>query len=568
LPSLGFTVERIAATGHALLRLDAPVSHQAALRIAASLGLRPGVRYAEPVGRVVVQKVPDDAQLPAQWALGQGAAGINATEAWDITSGGPVTVAVIDTGILPHPDLSGKILPGYDFVSDPDSARDGDGRDADATDPGDASTADDECGAKRSSWHGTFVAGIVAAATNNGIGVAGVSWGARILPVRVLGKCGGTFEDVVDGILWAGGVPVADAPANPYPARILNLSLGGETGGCPDYVQEAIDLVIARGAIPVIAAGNVHGDVYDESPAGCGGVIAVTAIDRDGDLASYSNAGAKADLGAPGGDASAAPTQTLVLGLRNAGTDRAGAFTYGYGAGTSFAAPHVAGVLALMLTRNPGLTYGQMLNILFDSARSYRLGTRCSQLSAGCGAGIVDANSALLATPDLHGLSSAPDLVTVVEFLNRDLQHYFMTASPVEIDAIDAGLAGTGWSRTGYAFRTVPITGAEEVMRPVCRFYGRPGSGPNSHFYTASAAECALLQVAGSAWMFEGWVFGVDLPQDGRCRPGYKPLYRAYNQRAFANDANHRYLIDIYEYIRMQQRGWLPEGVVMCIVND
>jgi len=564
--SIGYTVERITATGHALLRLDTPVDYAKAVEYAATLGQRAGVRYAEAVGRAVALRTPNDSQLNDQWSLSNVDAGINAAAAWEITTGGPVTVAVIDTGVLPHPDLAGKILPGYDFISDPATARDGDGRDPDATDPGDASTADDACGARRSSWHGTFVSGIIAAATNNGLGIAGVSWGAKILPVRVLGKCGGTFDDVIDGMLWASGAPVDGVPSNPHPARILNMSLGAETGGCPAFMQEAIDMVIARGALPVVAAGNSLTDVYDEAPAGCGGVVSVAALGRGGDLASYSNSGIKADIGAPGGDNSALPTQSLVLGLRNAGSDRAGAFAYGYGAGTSFAAPHVAGVLALVLTRNPDLSPGQMLNILIASARAYRQDTRCGAPAgnAACGAGLVDAAAALQMTP-LPGSAQPADLVNVVEFYNSTLAHYFMTASPLEMDSIDRGVAGPGWKRTGFSFRSFAVNGAPLVAYPVCRFYG---VGPNSHFYSALPAECANVLSASPGWTFEGWAFGAGLPEAGICRAGYKPVYRAYNGRGAVDDANHRYLIDPFEYVAMQQQGWQPEGVVMCAVND
>jgi serine protease len=568
--SAGYTVERMLATGHALLRLDAPVSLAAATALAASLSKQTGVVYAEAVGRAVALRVPDDPEYVKQWGLSNVVSGINAPAAWDVTTGAPVTVGVIDTGILQHPDLAGKILPGFDFISDPDAARDGNGRDSDPTDPGDASTDQDECGAQHSSWHGTFVSGIIAAAANNGTGIAGVSWSAKILPVRVLGKCGGTFADVVDGMIWASGLPVAGVPANANPARILNMSLGGETGGCPDFLQEAIDAITARGAVVVVAAGNSQANVYDAAPAGCGGVIGVAAIGKSGDLTSYSNAGIKADIGAPGGDRSADPTESLILGLTNLGLDRAGAYGYGYGAGTSFSAPHVAGVLALMLSVNPDLTPGQMVSVLVRSARPYRQGTRCGAIigNGECGAGMLDAFAALQLTPTAGNQQPAADLVTVVEFYNRFLRHYFLTAEPLEIDSIDAGGAGAGWSRTGYNFRAFSTEGAPADSNPVCRFYGTPGIGPNSHFYTAFPSECAYVQATDPGWTFEGLAFNAAMPEAGICRPGFKPVYRAYNGLAAVNDSNHRYTIDEFEYQRMLQLGWQPEGAVMCAVND
>ncbi|MBK8741605.1 MAG: S8 family peptidase [Betaproteobacteria bacterium] len=568
--SVGYTVERLLPTGHALLHLDAPVGMEEAQQLAAALGSQSGVVYAEAVGRAVAVRAPDDPGYARQWGLSYVVSGINAPAAWNVTTGASVTVAVIDTGILQHPDLAGKILPGYDFISDPAAARDGNGRDSDPTDAGDASADNDECGKHRSSWHGTFVSGIIAAGTNNGTGAAGVSWGAKILPVRVLGKCGGTFADVIDGMVWASGLPVAGVPTNPYPARILNMSLGAETGGCPDFLQEAIDSVVARGAIVVVAAGNSQANVYDAAPAGCGGVIGVAAIGKGGDLTSYSNAGIKADLGAPGGDRSLDPTESLIYGLTNLGTDSAGAHGYGFGAGTSFAAPHVAGVLALMLSVNPDLTPGQMASVLVGSVRPYRQGTRCAAIigNGECGAGTLDAFAALQSTRSMNTPQLPPDLVTVVEFYNRFLRHYFLTAAQSEIDSIDAGGGGAGWARTGFNFRAFSTKGAPAYSNPVCRFYGLPGLGPNSHFYTAFPSECAYIQSTDPGWLFEGLAFNVVMPDAGICRPGYKPVYRSYNGLAAVNDSNHRYTIDEFEYLRMLQSGWQPEGVVMCAAND
>lgn len=566
----GYTVERTLATGHALLRLDTSVSLADATTLAAALGKQPGVVYAEAVGRAVPLRAPDDPGYVRQWGLSYVVSGINAPAAWSVTTGASIPVAVIDTGILPHPDLAGKILPGYDFISDPATARDGNGRDSDPTDAGDASTDQDECGMHRSSWHGTFVSGIIAAATNNGSGVAGVSWGAKILPVRVLGKCGGTFADVVDGMLWATGLPVQGAPANAHPARVLNMSLGAETGNCPSFLQEAIDAVVARGSVVVVAAGNSQANVYDAAPAGCGGVIGVAAIGKGGDLTSYSNFGIKADIGAPGGDSSADPTESLILGLTNQGPDQAGAFGYGYGGGTSFSAPHAAGVLALMLSVSPDLTPGQMVSVLVRSARPYRQGTRCGAIigNSECGAGMLDALAALQLTPSASNPQFSADLVTVVEFYNRFLRHYFLTAARSEIDNIEAGGAGAGWMRTGYNFRAFATRAAPAYSNPVCRFYGTPGVGPNSHFYTGFPSECAYIQSTDPGWLFEGWAFNVVMPEAGICRQGFKPIFRAYNGLAALNDSNHRYTVDAFEYQRMLQAGWQPEGPVMCAVND
>lgn len=182
--------------------------------------------------------VPNDPQYTNQWHY-KGTYGIDAPAAWDIITGSTdIVVAVIDTGICNHADLAGRYLPGYDFVSDVLVANDGGGRDGDASDPGDWITAAEDgsgyfagCGASDSSWHGTHVAGTIGAASNNNFGVAGINWVSKILPVRVLGKCGGNTSDIIDGMRWAAGLTVAGVPANPYPAKVLNMSLGG-SGAC------------------------------------------------------------------------------------------------------------------------------------------------------------------------------------------------------------------------------------------------------------------------------------------------------------------------------------------------
>ena len=201
-------------------------------------------------------------------------------------------VAVVDTGMLDHPDLAGRVLPGHDFILDIERARDGNARDGDPRDEGDW-TNDGDCGgfaAQSSFFHGLFVAGQIAANANNDVGIAGVDWAAKILPVRVLGKCGGNVEDVIAGIVWSAGLPVQGAPVNPHPAKVINLSLGGH-GPCTAAEQEAIDDAIAQGTVVVAAAGNDTDDASFFSPANCSGVITVGAMSRTGERSSYSNFG-------------------------------------------------------------------------------------------------------------------------------------------------------------------------------------------------------------------------------------------------------------------------------------
>src|SRR5207249_5082383 len=290
-----------------VLSLPEPVPEDILASMAEQLQVDSVVQYAAPARRVFATRVPNDPLYGQQWALTGAPGGVNAPAAWDLQVGSPsITVAVVDTGITAHPDLAGRILPGYDFISDPVRANDGGGRDSDPSDPG-SGTSDNECGdgfpGEPSFFHGTFVSGLIAANTDNGIGISGLDWNARILPVRTLGKCGGTFDDILDGVLWAVGVPVAGVPPNPNPARVINMSLGG-LGSCPQSFQDAVNAALAQGAVIVVSAGNASEDAIDFSPANCSGVITIGASTRQGDITSYSNFGKRVDLSAPGGDGS------------------------------------------------------------------------------------------------------------------------------------------------------------------------------------------------------------------------------------------------------------------------
>ncbi|MGJ7917396.1 S8 family peptidase [Massilia sp. LXY-6] len=388
---LGATMRALhaTATGANVLQLSRTMSLDEARALAAELKARdPDVEYAEPDRIMVPLFVPTDPMYSQQWDLYEAAGGLNLPAAWDKSTGAGINVAVIDTGYRPHADLSGQILPGYDFITSAAIAADGDGRDSDASDPGDNTYAG-QCGTgmpaqdQASSWHGTHVAGTIAAKANNGVGVAGVAFGAKVLPVRVLGKCGGYTSDIADAIVWASGGAVTGAPANPNKARVLNLSLGG-SGACDTTTQNAINSARSRGAVVVVAAGNSNVNASNANPANCAGVIAVAAVGRSGGKASYSNYGANVDVAAPGGDSGAG-----ILSTWNAGTSTPAGDSYAYMMGTSMATPHVAGVAALMLSKNPNLTPDEVESKLKASARAFP--AACS----GCGAGIVDAAAAV-----------------------------------------------------------------------------------------------------------------------------------------------------------------------------
>ncbi|HET7795418.1 MAG TPA: S8 family peptidase, partial [Rhizobacter sp.] len=368
---------------------------------------------------------PNDTQYGQQWHYYEATGGLNLPPAWDLSTGSGVVVAVIDTGYRPHADLAANIVGGYDFINDTTNGNDSSARDSDARDPGDYATYG-QCGlfssSHNSSWHGTHVAGTIAAVTNNGSGVAGVAYGAKVQPVRVLGACGGYTSDIADAIVWASGGSVSGAPANPNPARVINMSLGG-SGSCDSTSQNAINSARSRGTVVVVAAGNSNANASGFSPAGCSGVIAVAATNRSGGRASYSNYGSVVAVAAPGGDTSGGSANGILSTL-NSGSTTPGNDSYAYYQGTSMASPHVAGVVALMLSRNPSLTPDQVASLLKSSARAFP--STCSQ----CGAGIVNAYAAVVAagggTTNPPPPPPPPTTVTEVESNNS-----LSTAQPV-----------------------------------------------------------------------------------------------------------------------------------------
>ena len=393
--------------GH-VLKLPQKMTLTEAQNIAQNLKNNKYVAYAEPDVRMFPLAIPNDTLYSSQWHYHSSniePAGINLSSAWDLTTGLSTTiVAVIDTGIVAHADLTGRTVAGYDFITDTDTANDGDGRDSDPSDPGDWVTSEEssnksgsfyECEVTDSDWHGTHVAGTIGAHTNNSLGVAGVNWSAKILPVRVLGKCGGYTSDIIDGMRWATGLSVYGAPTNPNPAKILNLSLGS-ANSCGYFMQNAVSDVLETGVIIVAAAGNESENASNFSPASCSGVISVAALNRLGGLASYSNYGSIVKIAAPGGGGSGGILSTINTGTTSPIASPDGD-TYAYYNGTSMATPHVSGVASLILALNPSLTPGQILARIQSSARTFPTGTGSDCTTSTCGAGILNAAAAVAA---------------------------------------------------------------------------------------------------------------------------------------------------------------------------
>ena len=410
-----------------------------------------------------------------------------------------------------------------------------------------------------SEWHGTLVAGVIAANTNNDEGIAGIDWNAKILPVRVLGRCGGDFSDILNGMTWAAGLSVPGVPANPHPAKVINLSVGGD-GPCNNQVQALLDAILDAGVFIAVAAGNDNANADNFLPASCAGVSTVAATDQNGERASYSNFSTSMDISAPGGDQDRIGERRHRLHLELGQDRRRRPQTTPTSKGTSFSTPEVAGVAALMLAVNPALLPAQIKALMAQTASPFAVGSTCAT-QRNCGAGIVNAFGAVKAAQAGPGQAIVP----VVEYYHQALDHYFITASASDISLLDGG-AFPGWARTGESFHAYP-TQSLATLSPVCRFFIPPQHG-DSHFFSAANADCAFLLMAAanpaSYPNFSGYIeeyaaaFYVELPDaTGACPAGTVPVFRLWNQRF---DSNHRYTTNAAIVAQMQARNYVLEG--------
>jgi serine protease len=468
-----------------VLQLDRALGTEEMSAALARMAADPAIEYAVADQRRWPHRVPGDPLFAEQWYFQTAElAATRAQLAWDVTIGSNSTVvAVIDTGVrFEHPDLlrlsqAGKLLNGFDFVSQTPFANDGDGRDADASDPGDFVTAAETqqppfttCDQSNSSWHGTRVSSLIAALTDNGEGVAGTGWNTLILPVRVLGKCGGTDSDIIAGMRWAAGIAVPGVTVNPTPAQIINLSLGGQ-GACTAAYQQAVDEIIARGVLIVASVGNDGGAVA--APANCNGVLGVTGIRHAGTKVGFSNLGPGAGIGAPGGNCvnlTITPTTPCLFSITaatNLGTTTPGQSSYtdrvlNFNVGTSFSAPLVAGAAALMHSLNTRLTPPQYISLLGETAAPFATSSsttttvchvpagdlqqqECICTTQTCGAGMLNTQAAVLAAQRPFAILAAPTTIN--------------TGTAVNIDARDS-FASNGRTVTSFQWTALGITGA------------------------------------------------------------------------------------------------------------
>jgi serine protease len=425
---------RYIVSGIHLMRVSPPAGGETLAQTLARLNADPEVEYAEVDERRHATATPDDTLFDEQWDLQNAQpAAIDAIDAWSVTAGVPgLVIADLDTGVrFDHPDLrnatANRLLPGYNLISEPAVANNSDGRGPDASDLGDWISASDlknpaftNCPVANSSWHGTRVAGILGAISNNQTGVAGVTWDGWLEPVRVLGKCGGYDSDIIAGMAWAAGLPVAGVPQNPYPARIINMSLGS-AGACPSSYQQMMTELQNAGVLVVVSAGNEGGPV--DAPANCTGATAIAGLRQVGTKVGYSSLGPEIALSAPAGNCvntgAGQPCLFSIVTSTNSGTTvpETNTYTdeYNYNVGTSFSAPIVAGIAGLMLSVNGNLTPGQLVARLQAGTQPFPVSSspgvplchvpasstdletsECSCTTSTCGSGMVNANGAVL----------------------------------------------------------------------------------------------------------------------------------------------------------------------------
>jgi serine protease len=375
-PSRAHHLRRI-GVGSDVITTERKLNAKEAKAFMRTIASDPDVEYVEPDVPISTSFAPNDPFYSLQWGLfsnqdpGQSNVGIRATNAWNIATGAGITIGLVDNGVTSHSDLNANIIPaGYDFtyLAGP----------YDGSDPG---VTVETCSP---TFHGTHVAGIMAAVTNNGVGVAGVAPSAKIVSARAMGACGrGSLSSAANALIWSAGGTVPDAPINTHPASVINASFGG-AGQCPKTMQDAIDYANSRGVVVIVAANNYGDDASNYMPSSCRGVITVGNTQRDGSRNPNSDYGPTVDVAAPGTD---------IYSTFNAGTSTAGAESYAYMTGTSMSAPMVSGVVALVQSVAPKqLSPAEMRTLITQHAQPFP-----NQPDQPLGSGILDATATVAA---------------------------------------------------------------------------------------------------------------------------------------------------------------------------
>lgn len=495
--ALGVTTLRATFGGRHVVRADRRLDRAQAETLMRAIAADPNVESVRVDRMMHRAAVPNDPVLASHqmWHYGTGAGGARVTTAWEAgATGAGVVVAVIDTGATHHADLEANLLPGYDFISDAFvSHRATDERVPGGWDIGDYSAAN-ECGAgapaSNSSWHGTHVAGTIAEVTNNGVGGAGIAYNAKVLPVRVLGRCGGYTSDINDAIVWAAGGHIEGVPDNTTPAEVINMSLGG-AHDCDSDTQAAINAAVGLGTLVVVAAGNDNAPVTGHAPASCANVVTVGATGYSGQRASYSNYGPGIDLAAPGGAGTEGSPNGYIWSTLNAGTTVTAGDIYAGYTGTSMATPHVAAVAALMqsVAAKP-LTPSQAEGLLKATSRAFPV-----KQSQPNGAGLLDAAAAVARArtfgQPIDGIPTSPGTAMLLPAMaagQRDLYVIDVPAGKTRVDITTYGGRGEVQLLLGYEADPLPNQNAGASARPGINQAITVNSPAQGHYYLAVSA--------------------------------------------------------------------------------
>jgi serine protease len=487
-----------AATAARTAGAGAPAEVSPTIAAIKALRRQKGVESAEPNYIRRAFWVPNDTYYGYQWHYRL----IGLPEAWDITTGGSgVVVAVIDTGVaLGHPDLAGQIISGYDFISDVASSMDGNGIDPDADDPGDSPGF-----GISSSFHGTHVSGTIAARTNNVTGVAGIAWNARIIPLRVLGRAGeGSDYDIAQAVRYAAGLGNDSGTLPSHRADIINMSLGGP--GYSSMLANAVTAARQAGAIIVTAAGNSSTNANDYFPGAISGVVNVSAVDQSRNLAWYSNYGSTVAVCAPGGNIDMDyDGDGLADGVLSTLMDDQGDYTYVLYDGTSMACPHVAGVIALMKSVNPGLTPADFDALLAGthSGTSMRIvdDLGISGRDTYFGYGLINASRAVRAASQIAGtvVSETPVLRAVPHDISLGSS---LSSMDVTVSNVGGGTLSVTSVTTAQSWISVnPTSGGEGVYEIAVTRSGLPDgiySGTVTFTSNGGSAGVTVRMMVGS----------------------------------------------------------------------
>jgi serine protease len=516
---LAIQKHRDLGNGHHVMQFKKPLTRSQLGDKIRALQRHPDVAYAEPDELMRPLAVPNDSDYAArQWYMQSSSTNAGATNmetAWNTTTGASsVVVAVLDTGMRPHADMNGRYWWGFDFVTNDIEggvafANDGDGRDSDPSDPGDWISAAESaaigrdssnqllCGFSNSSWHGTYVAGLLGAAANNNAGIAGANWGSPLLIVRVAGKCGAYASNIIDGMRWSAGLAVSGVTVNPTAstAKVINLSFGGD-GACGLAYQTAINEVKAAGSLVVVAAGNESGAV--SRPGNCDGVLTVGAARHDGLKANYSNFGSEIGLMAAGGsDAQTYNGFTPTIhypglpmwSLSNTGLTSPVSDTYKTGIGTSFAAPLVSGAASLMLSVNPGLSPQDLMTRLKATSRPHVRLASLYDVVDNVTTTLYDTGF-LVPTPNANGQTVYVKMIGTSNCTTTTCGAGLLDAAAAVAAAANPAVNITAVSSAGFGM-TVSLNGSASAAAT--------GSTITAYAWTQTAGPSAVIQNANSA---------------------------------------------------------------------